>query len=164
MSTNVRMFVEVSNEATNIIVAVAAFNIVYSFSSRAGSKGMDQAVISYLREKHQLLIGEKTAETIRQEIGSASPLDELLTIEVRGRAVTEGVPKTVLLTDGEVREAVAESVSALVSAVRIAIAETSPEYLAEIRERGILLRGGGVLKNLDRRLSVETDLAVTMIE
>ncbi len=106
------------------------------------------------------MIGERTAEAIKIELGSAYPLDEPLSYEVRGRNLIEGIPKTITITDEEVREALADSISTIINAVRVALERTPPELSADIVERGIVLTGGGaLLKNLDKRLSIETWLA-----
>jgi rod shape-determining protein MreB len=126
---------------------------------------MDDAVIQYVKRKHNLLIGERTAESIKIELGSAFPTDQKLTREVRGRDLIEGVPKTIMIADEEICEALADSISMIVDAVRVALEKTPPELSADIVERGIVLTGGGaLLKNLDKRLSVETSLPVTVAD
>ena len=110
-------------------------------------------------------IGQRTAEAIKIELGSAFPLDEELSYEVRGRNLIEGIPKTVTITDEEIREALADSISTIINAVRVALERTPPEFSADIVERGIVLTGGGaLLKNLDKRLSIETGLPVSVAE
>ncbi|HEX8500458.1 MAG TPA: rod shape-determining protein, partial [Pyrinomonadaceae bacterium] len=112
-----------------------------------------------------LLIGERTAEAIKIQLGSAFPLDEPLSMDVRGRNLIEGIPKTITITDEEVREALADSVATIVNAVRVALERTPPELSADIVERGIVLTGGGaLLKNLDKRLSIETGLPVSIAD
>lgn len=108
-------------------------------------------------------MGDRTAEAIRQEIGSALPLEKPHAMKLRARHVTEQVPKIIFLTDEEIHEALTGCVSTLVDGVRLAIERTRPEFMAGIAERGIRLKGGEVLKNLDRRLTIETGLPVTIM-
>jgi rod shape-determining protein MreB and related proteins len=122
-------------------------------------------VIQYIKRKYNLLIGERTAESIKIELGSAYPLDEQLSREVRGRNLTEGIPKTITVTDEEIRDALADSVAAIVDAVRVALEKTPPELSADIYERGMVLTGGGALiKNFDKRLMIETGLPVSIAD
>src|SRR6266568_170474 len=126
---------------------------------------MDEAIIQYIKRKYNLLIGERTAEAIKIELGSAYPLDEPLSYEVRGRNLIEGIPKTITISDEEIREALADSISTIINAVRVALERTPPELSADIVERGIVLTGGGaLLKNFDKRLSIETGLPVSLAE
>jgi rod shape-determining protein MreB len=126
---------------------------------------MDEAVMQYMKRKHNLLVGERTAETIKIEIGSAYPLDRPLTMEVKGRNLIEGVPKTVLIDDSEVREALSECIATIVNAIRVALERTPPELSADISDRGIVLTGGGALiKNLDKRIREETGLPVSIAD
>jgi rod shape-determining protein MreB len=126
---------------------------------------MDEAIISYIKKTYNLLIGERTAEQIKIELGSAYPLDEPIEMEIKGRHLVEGVPKTITISDEEIRKALAETVNVIVDAVRIALERTPPELSADIVDRGIVLTGGGsMLKNLDRRLREETGLPVAMAE
>ena len=117
------------------------------------------------QEDYNLLIGERTAEAIKMEIGSAYPLEERMTMEIKGRDLVAGVPKTITITDEEIREALAETVNVIVDAVRVALERTPPELSADIVDRGIVLTGGGsLLKNLDKLLREETGLPVAMAE
>src|SRR6266853_569275 len=126
---------------------------------------VEEAITQYIKRKYNLLIGERTAEAIKIELGSAFPLDEELSFEVRGRNLIEGIPKTITITDEEIREALGDSVSTIINAVRVALERTPPELSADIVERGIVLTGGGaLLKNLDKRLSIETGLPVSVAE
>ncbi|MDQ3684229.1 MAG: rod shape-determining protein [Acidobacteriota bacterium] len=158
------MYVEVGDEGTDIIVEAVAYGVISSYRSSIGSRALDEAVMLYGRRRYDLRMGDRTAEAIRQEIGSALPLEEARTMELRARHVTEQVPKTIRLTDEEIREALAGCVSTLVDGVRLAIERTGPEFMADIAQHGILLKGGEVLKNLDRRLTIETGLPVTVME
>ena len=126
---------------------------------------MDEAIIQYIKRKYNLLIGERTAEAIKIELGSAAPLDEELTMEIKGRNLIEGIPKTIVVTDEEIRESLADSVATIVNAVRVALERTPPELSADIVDRGIVLTGGGaMLKKLDARLMQETGLPVACSE
>ena len=136
------MIVDIGGGTTDVAV-ISLAGIVYSQSVRVASNEMDEAVIQYIKRKYNLLIGERTAEQIKIEIGSAFPLDEPLTMEIKGRDLVEGIPKTLTLTDAEVREALAETVGTIVNAVRVALEKTPPELSADIMDKGIVLTGGG---------------------
>jgi rod shape-determining protein MreB len=126
---------------------------------------MDEAITQYIKRKYNLLIGERTAEAIKIQLGSAFHLDEPFVMDIRGRNLIEGIPKTITITDDEVREALADSVATIVNAVRVALERTPPELSADIVERGIVLTGGGaLLKNLDKRLSIETGIPVSVAD
>jgi rod shape-determining protein MreB len=158
------MIVDIGGGTTDVAV-ISLAGIVYSRSVRTASNEMDEALIQYLKRKYNLLIGERTAEQIKIEIGSAHPLDEPLTMEVKGRDLVEGVPKTLTLTDEEVREALSEVVAAIIETVRVALERTPPELSADIMDKGIIITGGGsLLRNLDRRLSEETGLPISYAE
>jgi rod shape-determining protein MreB len=122
---------------------------------------MDESIIHYLKKKYNLLIGERTAEQVKIQIGSAYPLDQPLTMEIKGRDLREGIPKTIVVDDQEIRESIEEVVASIVNAIRIALERTPPELSADIIDRGIILTGGGaLLKNLDKRIREETQLPV----
>ena len=158
------MIVDIGGGTTDVAV-ISLAGIVYSKSVRVASNEMDESIIQYIKRKYNLLIGERTAEQIKIEIGSAYPLDEPLTMEIKGRDLVEGVPKTLALTDAEVRESLAETVGIIVDAVRVALERTPPELSADIMDKGIVLTGGGaMLKNLDRRLREETGLPISLAE
>ena len=158
------MIVDIGGGTTDVAV-ISLAGIVYSKSVRVASNEMDEAIIQYIKRKYNLLIGERTAEGIKIEIGSAYPLDEPLSIEIKGRDLVEGVPKTLTLTDAEVRESLSETVGIIVDAVRVALERTPPELSADIMDKGIVLTGGGaMLKNLDRRLREETGLPISLAE
>jgi len=124
---------------------------------------MDESIIQYIKRKHNLLIGERTAERVKITIGSAAPLDEKLTMEIKGRDLIEGIPKTITITDEEVREALSDTIDTIVNAVRVALERTPPELSADIVDKGIVVTGGGaLLKNLDLRLKNETGLSVLL--
>ncbi len=158
------MVVDIGGGTTDIAV-ISLAGIVYSKSVRVAGNEMDEAIIQHIKKKHNLLIGERTAEQIKLELGSAFPLDEPLSMEIKGRDLIEGIPKTLTITDAEIREALAEPISTIVNAVRVALERTPPELSADIVDRGIVLTGGGsLLKNLDRRLREETGLPVSVAE
>jgi rod shape-determining protein MreB len=158
------MVVDIGGGTTDIAV-ISLAGIVYSKSVRVAGNEMDEAIIQYIKKKYNLLIGERTAEQIKVEIGSAYPLDEPVTMEIKGRDLIEGIPKTLTITDSEVREALAEPISIIVNAVRVALERTPPELSADIVDRGIVLTGGGsLLKNLDKLLREETSLPVSVAE
>ena len=158
------MVVDVGGGTTDIAV-ISLSGIVYSRAVRVAGNEMDEAITQFIKRRYNLLIGERTAEQIKIELGSAFELEEPLSMEVRGRNLIEGIPKTITITDAEIREALADSVATIVNAVRVALERTPPELSADIVERGIVLTGGGaLLKNLDKRLSVETGLPVSLAE
>jgi len=158
------MVVDIGGGTTDIAV-ISLAGIVYSKSVRVAGNEMDESIIQYIKKKYNLLIGERTSEQIKLEIGSAFPLDEPITMEIKGRDLIEGIPKTLTITDGEIREALAEPISIIVNAVRVALERTPPELSADIVDRGIVLTGGGsLLKNLDRLLREETSLPVSVAE
>jgi rod shape-determining protein MreB len=158
------MIVDIGGGTTDVAV-ISLAGTVYSRSVRVAGNEMDEAIINYLKRKYNLLIGERTAEAIKWEIGSAFPLKEELKMEIKGRDLVEGVPKTLQISDEEIREALAEPVSTIVEAVRMALERTPPELSADIMDKGIVLSGGGaLLRNLDQRLRHETGLPVVLAE
>ncbi len=158
------MIVDIGGGTTDIAV-ISLAGIVYSKAVRVAGNEMDEAIIQYIKKTYNLLIGERTAEQIKIEVGSAYPLEERITMEIKGRHLIEGVPKTITISDEEIREALAETVSVIVDAVRVALERTPPELSADIVDRGIVLTGGGaLLKNLDKRLREETGLPLAMAE
>src|SRR5437867_10258360 len=158
------MIVDIGGGTTDIAV-ISLSGIVYSRAVRVAGNELDEAIIQYIKRKYNLLIGERTAQAIKIELGSAFPLDEPLSYEVRGRNLIEGIPKTITMTDEEVREALADSISTIINAVRVALERTPPELSADIVERRTFLTGGGaLLKNLDKRLSIETGLPVSLAD
>ena len=150
---------------TTDVALISMSGIVYSRSLRAAGNHMDESIMNYVKRKHNLLIGERTAEQIKIEIGSAYALEKPITMEIKGRSLIEGVPKTITVDDSEIREALSESVSAVVSAIRVALERTPPELSADISDRGLVLAGGGaLLKNLDKRIRDETGLPVCIAD
>jgi rod shape-determining protein MreB len=158
------MIVDIGGGTTDVAV-ISMAGIVYSRTVRVAGNEMDEAVIQYIKRKYNLLIGERTAEEIKMNLGSAFPLDEELTMEIKGRDLVEGIPKTLVISDEEIREALAETVSVIIDAAKVALEQTPPELAADIVDKGIVLTGGGsLLKNLDKRLREETGLPVSMAD
>jgi rod shape-determining protein MreB len=158
------MIVDIGGGTTDIAV-ISLSGIVYSRSVRVAGNEMDEAIINYLKRKYNLLIGERTAEMIKWELGSAFPLEEGLSLVIKGRDLVEGIPKELTITDDEIREALTETVNVIVDAVRMALERTPPELSADIMDKGIVLSGGGaLLRALDERLRHETGLPVVQAE
>ena len=158
------MIVDIGGGTTDIAV-ISLSGIVYSRSVRVAGNEMDESIIQYIKRKHNLLIGERTAEQIKITIGSAAPLEEPLTMEIKGRDLIEGIPKTITITDEEIRESLSDCMATVLNAVRVALERTPPELSADIVDRGIVLTGGGaLLKNLDQRIKAETGLPVFLAE
>ena len=158
------MIVDIGGGTTDIAV-ISLAGIVYSKAIRVAGNEMDEAIIAYIKKTYNLLIGERTSEQIKMELGSAFPLEDRLTMEIKGRHLIEGVPKTIVVSDEEIRRALTETVNVIVDAVRVALERTPPELSADIVDRGIVLTGGGsMLKNLDKRLREETGLPLAMAE
>ena len=158
------MVVDIGGGTTDIAV-ISLAGVVYGKSVRIAGNELDEAIILHARKVHNLLIGERTAERIKIEVGSAYPIEGRLTIEVKGRHMTEGKPKTVTMDDEEIRRAMADPVRSIVQAVHDALERIPPELSADIFDRGIILTGGGsLLKNLDKRLRDETGLPVQLAE
>ena len=138
------MIVDIGGGTTDVAV-ISMAGTVYSRTVRIAGNEMDDAIIHYIKRKYNLLIGERTAEEIKIRIGSAFPLEEEMTMEIKGRDLVEGVPKTLLVSDEEIREALAETVTSIIEAVRVALEQTPPELSADIVDKGIILTGGGAL-------------------
>ncbi|WP_031498561.1 rod shape-determining protein [Bryobacter aggregatus] len=158
------MVVDIGGGTTDVAV-ISLAGIVYSRSVRVAGNELDEAIIQYLKRKYNLLVGERTAEQIKMTVGSASELDKPLTMEIKGRNLIEGVPKTLTIGDEEIRDALAEGISTIMNAIRVALERTPPELSADISDRGIVLTGGGgLIKNLDKRIRQETGLPVSIAE
>jgi len=154
------MVVDIGGGTTEVAV-ISLAGIVYSQSVRVGGDKMDDAIVAYMKRKYNLAIGEQTAERIKITIGNAYPIEPQLTMEVKGRDMVAGIPKTVIVNSDEVREALAEPINAIVEAVLLALERTPPELAADIVDKGIVLTGGGaLLKNIDVLLREETGLPV----
>ena len=156
--------VDIGGGTTDIAV-ISLGGIVYSRAVRTAGDAMDEALTEFVKRKYNLLIGERTAEQLKMELGSAFPFAESCSMEVRGRNLVEGIPQTITVTDQEVREALDPSVCSIVNAVRVALERTPPELSADIIDRGIVLTGGGaLLRHLDERLKAETGLPVSVAD
>ena len=158
------MIVDIGGGTTEVAV-ISLLGIVYSKSVRVGGDKMDESIVNYLKRRFNVLIGERTAEQIKIAIGSAYPEEEIRTMQVKGRDLVAGIPKTIEVTSEEIREAMQEPVNAIVEAVRLALEKTPPELAADIVDKGIVLVGGGALiRNLDVLLREETGLPIGVAE
>ena len=158
------MVIDIGGGTTEIAV-IALNGIVNDTSIRVAGDELNEAIIMYLKKNYNLLIGELTAEEIKIKIGSAVPLEKELTMDVKGRDLVAGVPKTLKLSSVQVREALSETIDIIVEAVRQALERTPPELASDILERGIVLTGGGaLLRGLDKRLREETNLPVNVAD
>jgi rod shape-determining protein MreB len=154
------MIVDIGGGTTEVAV-ISLSGIVAARSIRVAGDKMDEAVVAYIRRKYNLLIGERTAELVKKQIGNAYRLDEIESMEIKGRDLIAGVPKTIVVTSDEIRDALSEPVGAIVEAIRSVLERTPPELAADIVDRGIVLTGGGsLLRNLDVLLREETGLPV----
>jgi rod shape-determining protein MreB len=154
------MVVDIGGGTTEVAV-ISLAGIVYSQSVRVGGDKMDEAIMAYMKRKYNLAIGEQTAERIKVSIGNAYALDEQLSMEVKGRDMVAGVPKTIIVNSDEMRDALAEPINSIVEAVLLALERTPPELAADIVDKGVVLTGGGaLLKNIDVLLREETGLPV----
>ena len=158
------MIVDIGGGTTDIAV-ISLAGTVYGRSLRVAGDAMDEAIMVYMRKTFNLHIGERTAQSIKFELGSAMPLDEPLEMDVKGRHVVEGVPRTVTIRDSDVRAALSEPLRQIVQAVRESLERVPPELSADIYDCGVVLTGGGaLLRNLDKRLREETGLPVLVAE
>jgi len=158
------MIVDIGGGTTDVAV-ISLSGIVFSKSVRIGGDKMDEAIIQHVKRKYNLLIGERTAELIKMGIGTAYPTEEVMTMEIKGRDLVAGVPRTLTVSSDEIRDALAEPVNGIVEAVKITLERTPPELAGDIADRGIVLAGGGaLLKNLDTLLREETGLPVFLAE
>jgi len=160
------MVVDIGGGTTEVAV-LSLGGIVYSRSVRVGGDKMDEAIIAYIRRNHNLLVGESSAERIKKEIGSACPPEDGdgMTMEIKGRDLMNGVPKELVISERQIAESLAEPVSAIVEAVKVALEQTPPELAADIVDKGIVLTGGGgMLRNLDQVLRRATGLPVSIAD
>jgi rod shape-determining protein MreB len=156
------MVVDIGGGTTEVAV-ISLSGIVYSRSVKVGGDKMDDAIIQHMKRKYNLLVGERTAERIKIEIGTAYPVDEVLSMEVKGRDLVQGIPKTVIVNSDEVRDSLSDPVGAIIAAIRAALEGTPPELSADIVDKGIVLTGGGsLLRNLDQLIREETGLPTTL--
>jgi rod shape-determining protein MreB len=154
------MIVDIGGGTTEVAV-ISLGGIVASQSVRVGGDELDEAIIQYIKKEYSLALGERTSEEVKIALGSAWPLQEELHAEIRGRDLVTGLPKTIVTTTEEIREAIEEPVSAIVDAVKVTLDKTPPELAADIMEKGIVLAGGGaLLHGLDARLQHETGMPI----
>jgi rod shape-determining protein MreB len=150
---------------TSEIAVIALNGIVNNTSIRVAGDELDESIVTYLKKNYNLLIGERTAEEIKCKIGSAYPLDKEETMEIKGRDLMAGVPKTMKISSAQIREAISEPVTNIIEAVRQALEMTPPELASDILDRGIIMTGGGaLLRGLDKRLRQETNLPVIVAD
>jgi rod shape-determining protein MreB len=158
------MVVDIGGGTTEVAV-ISLGGIVTSRSIRIAGDEMDEAIISYIKRLYNLMIGERTAEQLKMEIGSAMPLDKIESIEIRGRDLVSGLPKTLAITSDEVSEALSDTVNSIIDAVKITLEKCPPELSADIMDRGIVLTGGGaLLRHLDKMIARETGMPVLVAE
>jgi rod shape-determining protein MreB len=156
------LIVDIGGGTTDVAV-ISLSGVVYARSVRVAGNAMDAAIIEYLKHKHNLLIGDRTAERVKISVGSAHPIHSQLQTEVKGRDLHLGMPKAVTVSDGEIREALAPVVAVIIAAVRNALEHTPPELSGDISERGVVLTGGGAfLRGLDARIRHATGLPVAV--
>jgi rod shape-determining protein MreB len=158
------MIVDIGGGTTEIAI-ISLAGVVFSKSIRVAGDELDTAIINYMKRAYNLLIGERTAEEIKMKIGSAYPLEEELTMEVKGRDSVAGLPKTIHITSQEIRESLGDTIAAIVDAVRNALERCPPELSADLVDRGFVMAGGGsLLRGIDRLLSDKTGLPVTVAD
>ena len=158
------MIIDIGGGTTEVAI-ISMSGIVFSKSVRVAGDEMDEAIVNYVKRKYNLLIGERTAENIKIEIGTAYPLDQRLTMEIKGRDLVAGIPKTLTLSDEEVREALQETFSTIVETVKIALERTPPELAADIVDKGVVVAGGGsLIRGLDILLREATGLPITLVD
>jgi rod shape-determining protein MreB len=158
------MVVDIGGGTTEVAV-ISLAGIVYSKSVRVAGDKIDEEIVQYMKRKYSLLIGERTAEMIKTEIGCAYPLSEIKSIDVKGRDLISGIPKTIETNSEEIREAIIEPVTLIIDAIKDALENAPPELAGDIVDRGIVLTGGGaLLKNLDILVREETGLPITVAD
>lgn len=158
------MIIDIGGGTTEVAI-ISLSGIVYSKSVRIAGDEMDEAIVNYIKRKYNLLIGERMAEEVKIKIGSAYPLGKRMTMEVKGRDLVAGIPKTLVISDEEVREALTETFSTIVETVKIALERTPPELAADIVDKGVVVAGGGsLIKGLDILLREATGLPITLAE
>lgn len=158
------MILDIGGGTTEIAI-ISLKGIVYSRSVRIGGDKMDEAIANHVKRRYNMLIGERTAEQIKIAVGSAIPTGENLSVEVKGRDLVQGIPKAVIVTEEEIRDAVIEPINQIVDVVRISLEKCPPELSSDIVDRGITMAGGGsLLRNLDRLISQETGLPVVLVD
>ncbi len=164
MEANGNMVIDIGGGTTDIAI-ISLSGIVYSKSVRTGGNKMDEAIIQAIKKKYNLLVGERSAEEIKIEIGSAYPMDDNRHMEVKGRDLVSGIPKTIVISEEEIRDALDEPISQIVEGVKVALENTPPELSADIVDKGIVMAGGGaLLRGLDILLREETSLPITIAD
>jgi len=159
------MIIDIGGGTSEIAVIALSGVVNGATSIRVGGDKMDDAIIQYLKKNYNILIGERTAEDIKKEIGSACELDEELEMQIKGRDLVAAIPRTITVSSVEIREALAEPLNAITDAVMLSLERTPPEVAADILDRGIILTGGGaLLRGLDKRIKKETNLPVHVAE
>ena len=158
------MVVDIGGGTTDVAI-ISLAGIVYSHSVKIAGNAMDERIIEHCRRKYSVLIGERSAEAVKIEIGSAFPLANAIRMEIKGRDLVAGIPKTIQLDDAEIREALTPCVAGIIEAIRVALERTPAELSGDIADRGIVLTGGGaLLKNLDAKIRKDTGLTVSVAE
>ncbi len=158
------MIVDIGGGTTEVAV-ISLSGIVYSQSVRIAGDEMDEAITQYLKRKYNLLVGERTSENIKIQIGSAYPFDEPRKMEIKGRDLVDGTPRSLTIHDGEIREALQEVIAPILDAVKMALDQIPPELAADLTEKGIILAGGGsLLHGLDTLIALETNLKVRVAD
>ncbi|SVA09453.1 uncharacterized protein METZ01_LOCUS62307 [marine metagenome] len=156
------LIVDIGGGTTEVAI-ISMSGVVFSKSVRVAGDEMNEGIINYVKKKYNLLIGERTAEAVKIEIGSAYPLEKSITMEVKGRDLVAGIPKTLIVSDEEIREALTETFSTIVEAVKIALERTPPELAADIVDKGVVVSGGGsLIKGLDTLLRESTGLPISL--
>jgi len=158
------MIIDIGGGTTEVAI-ISMSGIVYSKSIRIAGDEMDESIVNYIKRKYNLLIGERTAEEVKIQIGSAYPMEKPMTMEVKGRDLVAGIPKTLEISDEEIREALTETFGTIVEAVKIALERTPPELAADIVDKGVVVAGGGsLIKGLDTLLREATGLPITLAD
>jgi rod shape-determining protein MreB len=158
------MIVDIGGGTTEVAV-ITLKDVVFCRSVRVGGDEMDRAIVQYVKRKYNLLIGERTAEQIKIHVGTVMPESHLETMEVKGRDLVTGVPKTIILTSAEVHESLLETIATIVDVVRVALENTPPELSSDLVDKGIVMAGGGsLLRGLDKLISKETGLPVRLAD
>lgn len=158
------MIVDIGGGTTEVAV-ISLGGIVTSKSLRMAGDELDQAIINYIKREYNLMVGERTAETVKIELGSAFPEDDERSMDIKGRDLVTGLPKTVTITEAEIREALSEPVSAIVEAIKTTLEKTPPELAADVMDKGIMIAGGGaLLRGIDKLINSETHMPVNIAE
>jgi rod shape-determining protein MreB len=156
------MIIDIGGGTTEVAI-ISLSGIVYSKSVRIAGDEMDEAIVNYIKRKYNVLIGERTAEEVKIQIGSAYPMEKSMTMEVKGRDLVAGIPKTLVISDEEVREALADTFREIVEAVKISLERTPPELAADIVDKGVVVAGGGsLIKGIDVLLREAIGLPITL--